>query len=136
MADHGGPPVVMLSALGEDVDRIVGLELGAADYLCKPAIPANCWRASARCCTSGLVLAQAATVSVLLIAPPPRPPVYLVSDVAAALRGGPLRSDAGWRLARSHSLGLAVARSIVREHGGDVRLTSQPDGLAAIFSFP
>ena len=51
--------------------------------------------------TVGLVLAQTATVLVLLVAPPPRPPVYLVSDVAAALRGGPLRSEAGLRLARS-----------------------------------
>src|SRR5688500_15084604 len=28
----GGPPVIMLSALGEDTDRIVGLEIGADDY--------------------------------------------------------------------------------------------------------
>src|ERR1043165_2399387 len=32
----GGPPVVMLSAMGEDADRILGLELGADDYLPKP----------------------------------------------------------------------------------------------------
>ena len=30
------PPVVMLTARGDDVDRIVGLELGADDYLPKP----------------------------------------------------------------------------------------------------
>lgn len=35
----GTPPVVMLSAMGEDTDRIVGLELGAADYLAKPCNP-------------------------------------------------------------------------------------------------
>ncbi len=34
-----GPPVVMLSAMGEDTDRIVGLELGADDYLAKPCNP-------------------------------------------------------------------------------------------------
>jgi len=34
-----GPPVVMLSAMGEDTDRIVGLELGADDYLPKPCNP-------------------------------------------------------------------------------------------------
>lgn len=34
-----GPPVIMLSAMGEDTDRIVGLELGAADYLPKPCNP-------------------------------------------------------------------------------------------------
>jgi len=34
-----GPPVIMLSAMGEDTDRIVGLEIGAADYLPKPCNP-------------------------------------------------------------------------------------------------
>jgi DNA-binding response OmpR family regulator len=32
-------PVVMLSARGEDIDRIVGLEVGADDYLAKPFNP-------------------------------------------------------------------------------------------------
>ncbi|WP_454885727.1 response regulator [Sphingomonas oryzagri] len=32
-------PVIMLSAMGEDVDRIVGLEVGADDYLSKPCNP-------------------------------------------------------------------------------------------------
>src|SRR4026208_1521747 len=32
-------PVLMLSARGEDVDRIVGLEIGADDYLPKPFNP-------------------------------------------------------------------------------------------------
>ncbi len=35
----GGPPIIMLSAMGEDTDRIVGLELGADDYLAKPCNP-------------------------------------------------------------------------------------------------
>ncbi|GAA0592579.1 response regulator [Caenispirillum bisanense] len=34
-----GTPIVMLTAMGEDVDRIVGLELGADDYLPKPFNP-------------------------------------------------------------------------------------------------
>jgi two-component system OmpR family response regulator len=36
---HDGPPVIMLSAVGTDVDRIVGLEMGAQDYLAKPCNP-------------------------------------------------------------------------------------------------
>jgi DNA-binding response OmpR family regulator len=34
-----GVPVIMLTARGEEVDRIVGLELGADDYLPKPFSP-------------------------------------------------------------------------------------------------
>jgi two-component system phosphate regulon response regulator OmpR len=34
-----GVPIVMLTARGEDVDRIVGLEMGADDYLPKPFNP-------------------------------------------------------------------------------------------------
>jgi two-component system OmpR family response regulator len=39
LADRGGPPILMLSAMGDDVDRILGLELGADDYLTKPVNP-------------------------------------------------------------------------------------------------
>ncbi|MGD9506665.1 MAG: response regulator transcription factor [Syntrophobacteraceae bacterium] len=36
---RSGAPVLMLTARGEDVDRIVGLEMGADDYLPKPFNP-------------------------------------------------------------------------------------------------
>ena len=35
----GGPPILMLTAKGDPMDRIVGLELGADDYLPKPFEP-------------------------------------------------------------------------------------------------
>ena len=37
--DHPELPVLMLSARGEPLDRILGLELGADDYLAKPCDP-------------------------------------------------------------------------------------------------
>ena len=37
--EAAGLPILMLTARGEDVDRIVGLELGADDYLAKPFNP-------------------------------------------------------------------------------------------------
>jgi DNA-binding response OmpR family regulator len=39
MRAHGGPPVIMASARGDEVDRVVGLEVGADDYLPKPFGP-------------------------------------------------------------------------------------------------
>jgi len=36
---HGSTPVLMLTARGEDVDSVLGLELGADDYLAKPCSP-------------------------------------------------------------------------------------------------
>lgn len=39
IAAADGPPVLMLSALSEETDRVVGLEVGADDYLPKPFSP-------------------------------------------------------------------------------------------------
>lgn len=36
---RGSLPIIMLSARGEDIDRIIGLEVGADDYLAKPFNP-------------------------------------------------------------------------------------------------
>ena len=39
LSAQGGPAVIMVSAMGEEIDRILGLELGADDYLAKPCSP-------------------------------------------------------------------------------------------------
>ena len=39
LTEDEGPAIVMVSAMGEEVDRILGLELGADDYLPKPCSP-------------------------------------------------------------------------------------------------
>ena len=36
---HGDLPVIMLTARSEEIDRLLGLELGADDYVCKPFSP-------------------------------------------------------------------------------------------------
>jgi two-component system, OmpR family, response regulator len=39
LAANNGPPVILVTARGEDIDRIIGLEIGADDYMAKPFNP-------------------------------------------------------------------------------------------------
>jgi len=39
LAASEGPPVILVTAKGDDIDRIIGLEVGADDYLPKPFNP-------------------------------------------------------------------------------------------------
>lgn len=39
IAGRGGPPVILLTAMADETDKVVGLELGADDYIVKPFAP-------------------------------------------------------------------------------------------------
>src|SRR2546430_8630063 len=43
-------PIVMLTGRSEESDKLVGLELGADDYVTKPFSPRSSWRGCAPCC--------------------------------------------------------------------------------------
>ena len=48
----GNTPVMMLTAKGETFDKVLGLELGADDYMVSPLMPRKWWPASRRCCAA------------------------------------------------------------------------------------
>ena len=78
---HSEVPILMLSARGEEVDRVVGLEVGADDYLAKPFSPREL-----------LARLRALLRRARPAAPAPLPTLH---------RFGPYTLDlAGWRLAR------------------------------------
>ena len=73
------PAVIILSVIGEEVDRIVGLEMGADDYIAKPANPRE-------------LLARIRSVLRRQSGPPP------VTSVPIAGRNREWLCFAGWRL--------------------------------------
>jgi two-component system phosphate regulon response regulator OmpR len=88
-------PIIMLTAKGEDVDRIVGLELGADDYLPKPFNPRE-------------LLAR--MHAVLRRRPPPEAPGAAAQD-KAVVHFGPFTFDLG-------------RRQLTRDDGSEISLTT------------
>jgi two-component system OmpR family response regulator len=81
----GGPPVIMLSAVGTDVDRIVGLEIGAEDYLAKPCNPRE-------------LLARIRTVLRRTAAPAAVPPLVRDAGPGPGSETDAVLYFAGWRI--------------------------------------
>jgi two-component system response regulator RegX3 len=88
-------PIIMLTARGEETDRIVGLELGADDYIVKPF--------SAREVAARIraVLRRAGEHAAAAAPPAPRPD---------ALEVGPIRVDPARRAASAHGKDLDLTR--------------------------
>lgn len=101
------PPVIMLSAVGTDVDRIVGLEMGADDYLAKPCNPRE-------------LLARIRTV-LRRHNPPPKAieedaPVPVEADSGEGLH------FAGWRMDLGLRLLFDPANQLITLSDGEFRL--------------
>jgi DNA-binding response OmpR family regulator len=86
-ARAGEVPIVMLTALGEEADRVLGLQLGADDYVTKPFSPRE------------LVLRVQSVLRRVA-----RP----AAAVPETLADGPLVVDVARRLARLHGVELAL----------------------------
>lgn len=93
-------PVIFLTALGETTDRIVGLELGADDYLTKPFEPRE-------------LLARIRTVL--------RRAKTAADTPERAASGGPVRF-AGWTLDRTARLLIAPDGLVIHLSGAEFRL--------------
>ena len=57
---------------------------------------------------ASLLVAEAISFGIILLVPPPRPPVYRVADVAAAIRGGPLATRFGHPMVRTMATSLPL----------------------------
>lgn len=108
------PPVIMLSAVGSDVDRIVGLEMGADDYLAKPCNPRELL---ARIRT---VLRRRANMGPVerIVAPAAVPEQRPVNDI----HSGECLHFAGWRMDLGLRLLFDPANRVISLSDGEFRL--------------
>jgi two-component system OmpR family response regulator len=102
------PPVIMLSAVGSDVDRIVGLEMGADDYLAKPCNPRE-------------LLARIRTVLRRRAVAPPAPG-QAAPPRAAEIDSGDCLHFAGWRMDLGLRLLFDPTNAVISLSDGEFRL--------------
>jgi len=106
MGPRPGPAVIMVTARSDDVDRIIGLELGADDYITKPFNPRE-------------LMARVKAVLRRMQAPPP-------AATAPAGSAAPVTFDA-WALD-------TASRSLKDPKGNDVHLTRAEFDLLAVLA--
>ena len=78
-----------------------------------------------------LIVGQLATLAVILLLPPPRPPIYRVEDVAAAFKGEQNTPRYGPKLARS-----TAAAPLAERAGERFRVAELKVQLARLLSAP
>ncbi len=79
----------------------------------------------------GLLTAQVVTVSIALLLPPRRPPAFRLTDIAAALRGGPLPQASGETLVRTRQTSPLAATG-----AGWITLERTREDLARMLDAP
>jgi len=73
-------PIIMLTARGQEIDKVVGLELGADDYVTKPFSVRE-------------LMARVKAVLRRVAAPTPAPEVYKFSDIEVNIRSNEVRRN-------------------------------------------
>ena len=112
LKQHAGVPVIMLTATASPIDRVVGLELGADDYLAKP-------------CEMRELLARIRSVLRRSVTVRPAPGPAIASGVPAG-------ADA---LVRFGTKWLDVAAQALRDHEGNEHpLTASEFTLLKVFA--
>ena len=89
-------PILMLSARNEEIDRVLGLELGADDYLAKPFSPRE--------------LAARARALLRRAAAPPTSPFSPFSPCQSTPRSTPFHDDPQGQRVQLHGHALALTR--------------------------
>ncbi|MGC4251513.1 MAG: response regulator [Sphingobium sp.] len=122
----GAPPVIMLSAVGADIDRVVGLEMGADDYLAKPCNPRELL-ARIRTVLRRKAAAQAIVDQALADrAVTPQRPVEPVVTAGKAIAEAPVSSNClsfeGWRMDLDMRLLFDPANRVLTLTDGEFRL--------------